>query len=117
MLLIYEGWLPKISNKIVHPLARHRLKQRATKVFGVLPPCCYPTRHASVRIVRVLGPRQKPMDSDNLSILVAGLRDALKPCYIKDDSPKWGTFDYVNDGTRRDVGPRIEVTICYEGMG
>lgn len=116
MNLIYRGRLPKISNKLVHPLARHRLQQAARRVLAAnYPPLLYAKTFAQVTLVRVLGPGQKPMDSDNLAILLAGLRDALKPAYIVDDSPRWASFVYENDGSRRDQGPAIEVRIRYGG--
>lgn len=113
--LIYVGWLPKISCHQVHRFARSRLVHRARRAFGVLPPCLYPQTHAHVEMIRVLGPRQKPMDDDSIALLTGGIRDALKPSYIVDDSPKWATFTYRNEDGRRDIGPRIEVRITYDG--
>jgi hypothetical protein len=94
-------------------MARYRLKQAGVKVFGVLPPCLYPTVKATVQVVRVLGPGQKPMDRDNLALTVAGLVDALKPSYLVDDSEKWADITYANDGSRRQWGPFIEIRIDY----
>jgi hypothetical protein len=120
--LIYDGWLPKISNKIVHPMARYRLMKRGRKILGTddLPWFLWAQGKASVEMILILGPIikgarfQQPMDDDNLAILLSGLRDALKPAYIRDDSPKWATFTYRNDGTRRDMGPCILIEITYD---
>lgn len=112
--LIYDGPLPPLRGKIVHPMARYRLKQRARKVFGEFPQKFCATRKAIVTIIRVLGPRQREMDTDNLAIQVGGLLDALKPSYIVDDAPKWAAIDWLQDATRRHMGPRIEVSIVYE---
>jgi hypothetical protein len=113
--LVYLDRMPKINGHQVSRYARSRLSKRARRIFGSddIPWFMQPQVKASVRIVRVLGPRQKPMDDDSLALLTGGIRDALKPGYIKDDSPKWATFTYVNDGTRRAIGPRIEVEIVY----
>ena len=113
VVLRYTGRLPKVSNKRLHPMARYRLKQAGVKVFGVLPPMCYPTVKATVQVVRVLGPGQKPMDRDNLALMVAGLVDALKPSYLVDDRERWADIRYTNDGTRRAMGPMIEIRIDY----
>lgn len=112
--LIYGGRLPKINCHCVHPMARWRLMKAARRTFGNPPYLMHPATKAHVTITRVLGPRQKPMDDDSIAQLTAGLRDALKPCYVVDDSPGWATFTYVNDGTRREMGPCIEVVITYE---
>jgi hypothetical protein len=116
LLLIYDGKLPKINGHQVNRFARSRLAKKCRIVFGTgtIPPMFYPTGKAMVRIIRVLGPRQKPMDDDSLALLTGGARDALKPAYIRDDSQKYATFTYTNDGTRREVGPRIEIEITYE---
>jgi hypothetical protein len=111
--LIYCGWLPKINGHQVHRFARSRLTKKGRAAFGVLPPMLYPKGKAHVEIIRVLGPRQKEMDDDSIALLTGGLRDALKPSYIVDDSPKWSTFTYRNDDTRRMMGPFIEVIITY----
>jgi hypothetical protein len=111
--LIYYGWLPRVNGHQVNKFARSRLTKKGRAVFGVLPPMLYPQCQAHVDIIRVLGPGQKPMDDDSLSAMVSGLRDALVPSWIRDDSPKWSTFTYVNDGTRREMGPCIEVCITY----
>jgi hypothetical protein len=113
--LLYYGWLPKVNGHQVNKFARSRLTKKGRAVFGVLPPMLYPQCQAHVDIIRVLGPGQKPMDDDSLAAMVSGLRDALKPSWIRDDSPKWATFTYVNDGTRRDMGPCIVIEITYEG--
>jgi hypothetical protein len=112
--LIYLGPLPTINGHEVNRFARSRLTKRARRAFGEMPPFLYPTSKAYVRIVRVLGPGQRNMDDDSIAAQVVGIRDALKPSYIKDDSQTWATFVYVNDGTRREIGPRIEVDITYE---
>jgi hypothetical protein len=113
--LVYAGRLPKVSNKRLHPMARHRLRRKGRLVFGSddLPKRYWPTTRATVQVVRVLGPGQKPMDRDNLAILVCGLIDALKPAYIVDDSEQWADITYTNDGTRREDGPMIEIRIAY----
>jgi hypothetical protein len=113
--LIYIGRLPKVSNKRLHPMARYRLTKAGRRAFGAMPPRYYPTTRATVQVVRVLGPGQKPMDRDNLAILVSGLIDALKPSYIVDDSEVWSDITYTNDGARREQGPRIEFHIRYDG--
>jgi hypothetical protein len=112
--LVYAGRLPKVSNKRLHPMARYRLTKAGRLAFGAMPPHYYPTTKATVEVVRVLGPGQKPMDRDNLAILVCGLIDALKPSYIVDDSERWADITYTNDGTRREVGPKIVIRIAYE---
>jgi hypothetical protein len=111
--LLYYGWLPRVNGHQVNKFARSRLTKKGRAVFGVLPPMLYPQCRAHVDIIRVLGPGQKPMDDDSLAAMVSGLRDALKPSWIRDDSPKFSTFRYLNDGTRRDMGPCIEVRITY----
>jgi hypothetical protein len=115
--LIYYGWLPKTNGHQVNKFARSRLTKKGRAVFGVLPPMLYPQCKAHVDIIRVLGPGQKPMDDDSIALLTGGLRDALVPSWIRDDSPKFATFTYVNDGTRRDMGPCILIEITYEGRG
>ena len=67
---------------------------------------------AIVEITRVLGPREREMDSDNLAYACKGLRDPfVQGGYLVDDAPRWATFQYRQDGSRRDDGPRIEVHI------
>ena len=112
--LVYTGRLPKVSNKRLHPMARYHLKNAGVKVFGVLPPCLYPTVKATVQVIRVLGAGQKPMDRDNLALTMAGLVDALKPSYLVDDSERWADICYTNDGTRRAPGPMIEIRMAYQ---
>jgi hypothetical protein len=111
--LLYYGWLPRISGHQVNKFARSRLTKKARAVFGVLPPMLYPQCKAHVDIIRVLGPGQREMDDDNISAMVSGLRDALVPSWIRQDSPKWSTFTYRNDGTRRAMGPCILIEITY----
>lgn len=112
--LTYYGRLPKIVNHHVHHMATNKLMKSARRTFGEVPPFMYPTTKAHVTITRVLGPGQRDMDDDSIAALVVGLRDALKPSYVVDDSPRWATFTYVNDKTRRGEGPYIEVVITYE---
>ena len=112
--LVYDGKLPKISNKYLHPMARYRLTRKGRFIFGTMPQRYWPTVKARVQVVRVLGPGQKPMDRDNLALLVSGLIDALKPDYIVDDSEAWADISYTNDGTRREDGPMIEFHIAYD---
>jgi hypothetical protein len=111
--LLYYGSLPRVNGHQVNKFARSRLTKKGRAVFGVLPPMLYPQCKAHVDIIRVLGPGQRPMDDDSLSAMVSGLRDALVPSWIRDDSPKWATFTYLNDGTRRDMGPCIVIEITY----
>lgn len=115
--LAYYGWLPHLSNKIVHPMARYRLKQCGCRALGSAWGAWDGRRrpgYAQVEMIRVLGPGQRAMDSDNFAILVAGLRDALTACaYIRDDSPTWAAFRYLHDASRRAYGPFIEITIAY----
>jgi hypothetical protein len=115
--LVYPHELPHIG-ATMHWWVRYRQKQRAMRWFGVLPAACRRDAVAEVTILRVLGPRQRPMDDDNLRTATKGLRDALKACgYIVDDGPRWARFTYAEDGRRRGVGPRVEVRIVYRGDG
>jgi hypothetical protein len=114
-ILTYTGWLPKISGHQVNRFARSRLTNLGRRTFGVLPPVLYPTGRAQVQIIRVLGPRQKPMDRDSISQLTAGLTDSLKPSYVRDDSEKYADLTYRNDDTRRQDGPAIRIVITYIG--
>jgi hypothetical protein len=113
--LWYMGWLPRINGHEVNRFGRSRLVKLGRRIFGVLPPCAYATTPAIVTIRRVLGPEQRPMDDDSISLLTGGLRDALKHGgYIRDDSPRWATFVYENDASRRTLGPFIEILIRYQ---
>jgi hypothetical protein len=113
-ILVYQGWLPRISNKRVHPLAVWRLMRRGREIFGALPPMLYPQTRARVQVIRVLGPGQKPMDRDKIALTCAGLVDALTPSYLRDDSERYADITYTNDATRRQDGPSIEIVIQYE---
>jgi hypothetical protein len=117
VVLWYTGRLPKVSNKRLPPMARYRLKRADVKVFGILPPMCYPTVKATVQVIRVLEPGQKPMDRDNLALMVAGLVDALKPSYLVDERERWADIRSTNDETRREKRPMIEIRIAYATRG
>lgn len=111
-LLTYTGWLPKISNKQVHHKAVWNLMKCGRRTFGELV-SWHEQRYATVKVVRVLGPRQKIMDRDKISSTCAGLVDALVPSYLKDDSEDWADITYTNCTTRRSEGPCIEILISY----
>lgn len=113
-VLRYRDWLPRISGHQLNRYARSRLAKRGRLVFGELPPVLYPTQRARVEVMRVMGPRQKPMDRDSLAQWLAGLIDSLKPSYIRDDNEAWADITYQNDGSRRSQGPAIEIRIDYE---
>jgi hypothetical protein len=111
--LVYPADLPHIGASM-HWWVRYRQKQRAMRWFGVLPAAARRFAVAEVTIRRVLGPRQRPMDDDNLRTACKGLRDALKACgYLVEDSPTWARFRYEEDASRRALGPRVEVVIVY----
>ena len=94
-------------------------RPKALKQFGVLPPGLQATRHAYVTVTRVMGPRERPLDSvENFRFACKGLTDALKRPpwgggYIVDDADRWATFSFMQDETRRDQGPRVEIDIRY----
>jgi hypothetical protein len=115
-VMIYNDWLPKISGHQLNRYARSRLSKRGRLVFGVLPPCLYHQQRARVEVIRVMGPRQKPLDQDSLAQWLAGLIDSLQPSYLWNDSEKWANISYTNDGGRRQEGQFIEILIHYEGL-
>ena len=110
----YVGWLPRISGHQVNRFARSRLSKLVRQVFGDLPATHRVTGFATVEVLRILGPHQKPMDRDSLAQLTAGAVDGLRRGgYLKDDNERWSDTQYRNDGTRRDQGPMLEITIVY----
>lgn len=113
-VMTYNDWLPKISGHQLDRYARSRLVKCGRHVFGELPPCLQHQQRARVEVIRVMGPRQKPMDRDSLAQLCAGLIDSLQPSYIWNDSEKWSDVRYRNDGERRQQGPFIEIIIDYQ---
>ena len=115
-LITYSGWLPKLSNHYVHWRGRAQLSKLTRQVFGMLPSSLCQPRRTKVEVIRVLGPRQKPMDRDSIAQMVAGLIDGLQPVYIFNDSEKWSDVTYRNDETRRQDGPFIEVKLTYEAI-
>lgn len=113
--LIYPYNLPHVGDSM-HWRIRFEQRKRAIRIFGELLPQLRATSYAEVTITRVLGGHQRRYDSDNLRTACKGLRDALKHCgYVVDDSPTWAQFEYLEDETRRSLGPRVEVVICYRG--
>lgn len=117
--LIYTHHLPHVGDNM-HWRIRHEQCVKAKRQFGTLMPTLRATTRAHVTMIRVQGPHQRALDSDNLRTCLKGLRDALtlKHCgYIVDDSPTWADFDYREDDTRRLLGPRVEVEIRYEEGG
>lgn len=116
MTLIYTGWLPRSNAQQVHWRYRQRLRRAALRAFGELPRGLHATQKAAVVVTRVLGPRQRRMDRDNLAWLCKPLLDAVVAGgYLVDDSETWADIRYVQDETRRQEGPRIEVEITYDG--
>ena len=126
--LVYAGKLPRVNVQAAHWSLRWRLKQACLKQWGVWP---FPaTQKAHVTITRVLGPRERLMDEvENLRWACKGLTDALKNRrpredarrgyngggnYIIDDSPRYSTFSFLQDETRRELGPRVEIDIRYD---
>lgn len=112
-VLTWVGWLPRISGHQVNKYARSRLAKLGRRVCGVLPSSLYATHRAHVDIIRVMGPGQKPMDDDSLALLTGGLRDALSPSFLVNDSERRARFQYTNDGTRRQEGPSIQIVVTY----
>lgn len=113
-VMTYNDWLPHISGHQVNRYARSRLAKRGRRVFGELPPCLQHQQRARVEVIRVMGPRQKPMDRDSIAQLAAGLLDSLQPSYLRNDNEKWSDTTYRNDGSRRPEGPFIEIVIRYQ---
>jgi hypothetical protein len=115
VLLIYDGWLPKNVGHNTHWRQRHHLKQLACACFGQLPSDYWATTLATVRAIRVLGPKQRPLDRDNLAWLMKPIIDAaVHGGYLKDDREKWADIQYFQDSERRHEGPKIEITITYQ---
>jgi hypothetical protein len=117
VVLIYAGWMPD-TNALLRQtgyLLKQRLRKRGLATFGQLPPPTMAHWPARVTLVRVLGPGQRLLDeSKNLSLATGPLVDALVlGGWLVDDSPKWARFMHDQDATRRQDGPRIEVTIRY----
>lgn len=114
--LVYVGPLPRMNRQAPSYWYRWTLKRNALRQFGILPPTRRATGKAHIRITRVLGPRQREMDAfENLPHALKGLVDALVTGgYLVNDGPKWMSYDPpVQDGTRRELGPRIEIDITY----
>jgi hypothetical protein len=113
--LVYAYDLPRNSGG-VHWRIRQAQRDRARRLFGSLPDTRRVRKRAVVRWTRVLGPRQRDMDESNFCMLTKGIEDALTiGGYIVDDSPKWiDRLPHTEDGTRREFGPRIEISIHYE---
>ena len=113
--LVYTGKLPQMNKQHPSFWGRWNQKKTALRQFGVLPGSARATRKASVTIVRVLGPRQRPMDElENLGACLKGLADALvQGGYLVNDSPAWVSWNLSQDGSRRSRGPRVEITIRY----
>ena len=97
-----------------------RARQRATlalkaEVFGRYPFATFqpPTGRQRVTITRVLGPRQRAWDVDNLAGGTAkGLIDALTELGMwRDDNPAHLEREYEQDDTRREQRFRVEVLI------
>lgn len=123
--LIYEGHLPQMNRERPDWRRRWNLKQRALRQFGILPQ--RETRRAHLTITRILGPRERVMDEDNLRYAAKGAIDALPNRYrapiggkwlgggnwIVDDSPAWITSEWHQDPARRSQGPRVEIRIAY----
>src|SRR5262245_8365327 len=123
--LVYQGKLPRMNVERPDWRRRWNLKQACLRQFGIMPVPA--TQVATVTITRVLGPREKLMDTANLSYALKGLEDSLtnrRPKkhgrgyagggnYIVDDAPQWATFTYLQDATRRAEGPAVEVVILY----
>jgi hypothetical protein len=125
-LLVYQGKLPNMNKECPDWRKRWNLKQACLRQFGILP---FPaTQFATVTITRVLGPREKVMDENNVRYAAKGLEDSLtnrRPKknglgytgggnYIIDDGPAHVEFRYVQDHARREEGPCVEVLIQYE---
>lgn len=112
----YQGWMPQ-ANALLRASgwqSKRRLKQLGIKTFGDLPASVRVHQRATVHIVRVLGPRQRLLDSDNLAIVHKPLIDALVVCgWLHDDKPQWATITYAQDEMRRQDGPKSEIQIEY----
>jgi hypothetical protein len=125
--LIYQGKLPNMNKECPDWRKRWNLKQTCLRQFGILP---FPaTQFATVTITRVLGPREKQLDYENLVYAIKGAVDSLPNRrlkkrgqgytgggnYIVNDDPPHVNISYDQDVTRRQDGPMIEIRIIYEG--
>lgn len=114
--LVYQGWMPQ-ANALLRASgwqSKRRLKQLGIRAFGELPTSVRVHQRATVHVVRVLGPRQRWLDADNLAIVHKPLIDALVVCgWLHDDKPQWATVTYAQDDTRRGEGPKSEIQIEY----
>ena len=107
--LIFVGKLPSVNHDVKW-WGRYALKRAALRQFGQLPPSLVCRTPQIVDIIRVLGFREREMDSDNLAYACKGLRDAMvQGGYLVDDAPRWATFRYRQETSRRAEGPRIEI--------
>jgi hypothetical protein len=113
--LVYVGKLPRTNRNAVHWSVGYRLKQQALRQFGQLP--FRVERKARVQVTRVLGKGERGQDLfENAPWRVKKLIDAaVQAGYLYDDSPAWAVFTYAEDATRRAEGPRVEITLEYEG--
>jgi hypothetical protein len=114
--LVYTGWLPQ-ANQLLREWGwkrKHRLRQAGRIRFGMLPSPLRVTTFAYVRVIRILGPKQKRLDRDNFALLTKPLIDAAVDCgYLVDDCEEWADITYTQDDTRREKGPAIELEISY----
>ncbi len=110
--LTYWDKLPKRNHRGNH-WSENDFKKKLLKLWGELPTPmrCGPEKR-QVRFIRVLGKGEREMDRDNLAFALKGAQDALRRGgYIYQDSPKWLEVSYEQDGTRRELGPRLEVIV------
>ena len=68
-----------------------------------------------VHFVRVLGPREQRMDSDNLVAAFKAPRDELCRWLGVDDRSRDIGWRYEQDGSRRAEGPSVELRIFGRG--
>ena len=69
-------------------------------------------RRLRVTITRVLGPRERPYDTDNLYGAVKPLIDALRDAeYIFDDDGSHIDLHVAQDASARSAGPKILISI------
>ncbi|MGH7392908.1 MAG: hypothetical protein ACREM3_26160, partial [Candidatus Rokuibacteriota bacterium] len=100
LTLIYDGLLPHNVGHNTHWRQRHAVKRLAVRQFGYLFPGYASRIFARVHITRVMGPRQRPLDRDNLAWLCKPVVDALVTCgYLVDDREAWADITYGQDGT------------------
>ena len=98
-----------------HWRARHDDKRRvgiaflAARVRQTTPP----QHRQLVTLTRILGPRERAWDDENLHGGTAkAVIDTLTDLgYWVDDSPKWIDRAYHQDATRRAEGPAVEITV------